>query len=818
MDTCGLFLKSMLMPIFTPTLHSSLWRPLALGVLLFGTLPGLGLTHTYADESAPETIKREEVLSSLATQRSDWDAKIHSRSPRLFFSAQEWPQVQKGILSLTPKRKALADAFFSRMDSLLDKPLPTYLPPEKRFGQPGYPENLFVANEELWQRDVGSDIFALALAARLRPEAPYRAKMHDLVMTAIGYDTWGRSNNPRMGNNSDLVMGHLARGIATAYDWHRDTFTEEERQQIRTVIAERLPCLLQGLYGRAFWAQGFEENHNQVSVLALATCGLVFYDEIPEAPEWLAAARLNYQAVGRHMPADGSSVEGVSYWNYGLSYILQYIEATRAVLDSADLYQLPFLKNAASYRLMAATSDLVGNLPWGDCVFRGWSTPHGLIYRLASEYNDPTAAWFADHLPPPRGTSDDFALNLLWAHNAPLGTTPPKTLDARLFANDLVSSRSGWNATDYLLSIKGGFTNRNHSHLDAGALALAFGDEWLLIAPGYGSGSGQRDFWSSSGPRWTFFSNATESHSTLLINGKNQRFDRGARATITQFFSTPDWNWNSFDLTRAYADVQAVTRSILHRRGRYILVFDSVNADQPVTAEWLAQLRHQPSAEENNTLLSVGKNGRLRLRMLTPAVPFTPRQPTSPKVDVKLPTHHTYAVSTTGPAIRFLALLQPVGADQNTPALTVKEESSSPDGNRLVISGEGWTDHIARADHAKEFSFPLPSVKAPATITETLAVAQRFFFKLVGRNTDLATITGTLAVVQTFASEVEGFLALGATSVTLPGFSYQSPIPCNLAARKTADGWNVTASRNIQDAIQIESKKNLNFTIAKDSR
>jgi hypothetical protein len=734
-------------------------RILPLAVVLLFTVP---LRMLFASAASIGLVTQEEVLASLTIQDPVWKAAIKTTSPRLYFSDTQWPQVVREIDSLPDSRVALKNAFFAAMDKVVAEPLPEYLPPEKMVGKRGDTKTLYSAMEELWQREIGNQIFALAVAARLKPDGPYRAKLHDLTLAAIGFETWGR-NTSKMGNNADLAAGHIGRGIAVAYDWRRDAFTESERQQIRDVIAARMPCLLKGLYGDAFWARGFEENHNQVSVAALGFCGIAFYDEIPGAPEWLAAARLNFQRVADHASADGSSVEGVSYWTYGMNYILQYIEATRLITDSADLYQRPFLKNAAAYRLNASTSGLAGNLPWGDAVTRDWSTPHAIIYRLASEYTDSDAAWFADHLPTPRGGADDRALNLLWARNAPASGSGPRALDHRLTVNDLVTTRSGWDSTDYLLSIKAGYTNRNHSHLDAGSLALAFGDEWLLVAPGYGKGAGEGAFWQSGGSRWTYFSNATESHATLLVNGKNQRFDRAARATVTRYFSTPQWNATTVDLTRAYDDVTSLTREVLHRRGDYILVFDTATAAQPVTVEWLSQFRTDPKKSADHTLLAEGKNGRLLTTLLSPDEPLVLREPTSPRVDATQGRHFTYAAKQTGDTVTFTALLQPVSAAQTTPALT-----SRVTGNIIEITGQGWTDYLARADKTTALHFALPSDTPPARIT------------------------ARLAVIRTTSTGIVSFIALDAASIELPGLSRLFETGRNLAGQRSADGtWTI---------------------------
>lgn len=735
---------------------------------LLATLAVLTSVITPAYAAKAGLITQDEVLASLKTQEPTWSSALRDTRPRLYFSDTQWPQVVRELDALPASRTHLRDAFYTSMDKVAAEPLPEYLPPEQMVGKRGDTKTLYSAMEELWQREVGNQIFALAVAARLKPDAPYRAKLHDLVLAAIRFETWGR-NTSKMGDNADLAAGHIGRGIAVAYDWHRDAFTDDERQQIRDTVATRLPCLLKGLYGDAFWARGFEENHNQVSVTALAFCGIAFYDELPGAPEWLAAARLNFIRVADHASDDGSSVEGVSYWTYGMNYILQYIEATRLVTDSADLYQRPFLKNAAAFRLNASTSGLTGNLPWGDAVTRDWSTPHAIIYRLASEYTDPDAAWFADNLPTPRGGADDRALNFLWARTAPASGYGPRELDHRLTVNDLVTTRSGWASSDYLLSIKAGYTNRNHSHLDAGALALAFGDEWLLIASGYGRGSGEGAFWQSGSTRWNYFSNATESHATLLVNGKNQRFDRDARATVTRFFSSPEWNATTVDLTRAYHDVTSLTREVLHRRGDYILVFDTATAAQSVTVEWLAQFRTDPTLEPDGTLLASGKNGALRTRLLFPETSLTPREPASPKVDVKPQTHFTRSAAQSGTTADFVALLQPLPAAKKTTPLTTLVKFSH-EGGRLKITGDGWTDHLARsATTPLELTFSVPEHKKESRLT------------------------ARLAIVRTTATTTDSFLALDATAIDLPGLSRTFATPQDLSGHRNPDGtWTLS--------------------------
>ncbi|XHR28381.1 MAG: heparinase II/III family protein [Chthoniobacteraceae bacterium] len=618
--------------------------------------------------------------------------------------------------------------------------------------------------EELWMRSVGDDLVALAVAQALDPHESWERALHDGVIEACKYPQWGVI--PGM-ENMDLACAHVARGVALAWNWYPQLWTEEDRQLILKAIDERVSRLLAGLYGKAYWASQYANNHNHVDCTGLGWCGLAFYNDLPQAPEWLAAARLNFQKVGQYFPQDGSSAEGVPYWSYAMSFILQYIEGTRFVTDSGALYQAPFLKNAASYRLNASTPGFVGTLPWGDAPLKDFYGPQHLLNRLGVEENDASAVWVARHIPwKPEGGGDVLAMNALWA--LPVQSRMPVLeLDHRQSVTEMAVTRSGWGVGDYVLAIKAGFTNRNHSHLDAGALAFAFASEWLLMAPGYGDSQGSPDFWEINGPRWTYFTNATESHSTLLINNRNQRFDSDAKATIDAFLSTPYWSWTGVDLTNVYVGVNAVRREVLHRRGDYILVFDSVLPKAPATVEWLAQLPEEPEREGNAMKVRSG-SGQLRMEMLSPAEAFAPRQPTSPRVNKK--NIHTYAVKANGEKAQFIALLQPSFSADAMPELKVTLEQPSPGLERVVIQGADWSDEIYHGE------------TEAALQTKAGVSAQA---KALSIRTEKGSATSVLAV--------------GARRVALKGITVSSGAPAQIGIQQIPGGsWMVDSDQELE--------------------
>ncbi|MDR1279530.1 MAG: heparinase II/III-family protein [Opitutaceae bacterium] len=644
-------------------------------------------------------VTRSDSLARADRELSRWRAAIGTERPRLFFDKTEWT---------TLRTRAAAPEALRFFDAALETaaktgPAPAYRSPkEVANGKPLRAK----FTEELWQRPAGDDMVALALAAVLRPDEPrFRDTLRESVLTACAYPGWGSEN-------ADLSAAHIARGIAVARDWLPDLWSADELALIRKTIRSRMGDMLAGLYGKANWARRHGNNHNQVAAAGLGLCGLAFLDEVPGAAEWLAAAQTNFERVMLYNNSDGSSAEGVPYWSYGMSFILQYIEGVRRVVPgAASLYESDYLKNATAFRLTSATSGFGGLMQWGDAVNRDFYGPQHLLHRLASVYRDEGAQFLAQNIPlAPFGGNDVPVWRALWFDPA-VKASPPHELDRHLAAGDIAASRSGWSSDDYLLAIKSGFTRRNHSHLDIGALAFAFGDEWLVTTPGYGKGNGQRGYWQGAGPRWTFQANATESHTTLLVNGANQRSTFDSRGVIRKFSSEGDWCFTDIDLTGAYDDAKSVRRRVLHRRGDYILVVDDVRGVRAPDArggegpliEWLLQTSPAgaPGAGNARVIEIKGQCGGLDVNLLAPggAAGFAPYTPRSKHPDVQPGRLKSWTAGVPDADAEFVVLLEPRFG--NAPSRIHASMTKRGNGARVVTvkggprTGDGeWIDTI----------------------------------------------------------------------------------------------------------------------------
>lgn len=673
-----------------------------------------------ANEPAPD---RDAALVRLERDLPGWRERLPATRPRTFFTPAQWQALPGRWSGAGAEDRRYVDLVMTRAEAVAASEPPVYRAPEELAGANA--STLFNLRQELWQRPVGDKMVLLSFALALRDEPRFREALRAHVLAACRYPTWGRPMaETEPFPNGDLAAAHVGRGVAIAYDWHPGLWNEEEKALIRETVRARYAGLLVAAYGGLWWNDNFQDNHNHVNMAGLGIAGLVFLDEIPEAAEWLAHAANNFDRVAREANADGSSPEGVPYWSYSLSFFLQYIEATRPVLGAEALYASPFLREAARYRIASSVPGLDGTLPWGDAPQRDYYGPQHILHRLAAEYRNPAAQFLAEHLPygpnGPGGASNieanDVAVFAALWRDPQLPSERPAQLDYHLPVGDLVTTRSGWSGQDYLLAIKSGYNNRSHSHLDAGAIAFAYGNRWLVVTPGYGTGFASRDFWDSNGPRWEYFSNRTESHSTLVIDGRNQSFDRTkARGRVTGFVTTRDHCWTEIDLAAAYEGIEQVRRQVLHRRGAYILVLDRMRDDEPHEVEWLLQT--PPSAIEREGGVDIGEEtGRLRVEMLGGREGFHSRSPDTAKVDVAAGKLKSWAVARQGTEVDFAALLVPRAAGTSS-ARVRGERSFTGDRSVTTIRGDDFVDTILAGESTAELSVDGFSARASVMVS-----------------------------------------------------------------------------------------------------
>ena len=113
------------------------------------------------------------------------------------------------------------------------------------------------------------------------------------------------------------------------------------------------------------------------------------FDEVDDAACWIGLPLDKFRRTMAALGPDGASHEGVGYWEYGVEYMLKFMDLARTYLD-VDLYDCPWWRNTATYAqyLSLPRNAGTGQLHRGlaDCPRDHWYGPEYLLRGLARHF------------------------------------------------------------------------------------------------------------------------------------------------------------------------------------------------------------------------------------------------------------------------------------------------------------------------------------------------------------------------------------------------------------------------------------------------
>ncbi len=346
----------------------------------------------------------------------------------------------------------------------------------------------------------------------------------ELALEACRWDPEGGSAMQR----GDIGAHHLLRGLNWCYDACRETMSVEEEQRLREVIVRRAGQF----YGRLNPFRGGEaNNHAWLQAFGLAEAGIVLLGEHEAAAAWAEFVRQLY--LGRFLCClgqQGENNEGISYWGYGLGFIIGYADLMQAVCD-IDLYQHPWLRQTARFPMYSAPPGA-----WAVSFADTGKPNHAVrgpaqtrwVRELALRTGDPYALWYAGEREPVDGLVPKPPTDLTQSiHYQHIGWV--------IFNTSLVDGAQG--AT---VALHSGRYFAGHQHPDQNSFVIHAYGEKLAIDGGY------YDWYGS--PHFKAYSMTTLAHNTLLVDGAGQAVCKpGADGRITHYFDSPGYGYTVGD-------------------------------------------------------------------------------------------------------------------------------------------------------------------------------------------------------------------------------------------------------------------------------
>lgn len=446
----------------------------------------------------------------------------------------------------------------------------------------------------------GRRLERIAQCAMLTKDAEVIEWAKKMALDVCKWDPEGGSAMRR----GDIGAHHLLRGLNWCYDACCDSMTPDERDRLRSVIVQRVNQFYRSLNP---FRGGEANNHAWLRAFGIAESGIVLAGDHDLAGEWVEYVRQLY--VGRFLCClgyQGDNNEGVSYWGYGLMFVVDYADMMKAVCG-IDLYQHPWLKQTARFPMYSAPPNA-----WAVSFADTGMPNHGArgpvqthrVRDLAIRTQDPYALWYSGQREPIDGLTP----------RAPVDLPPSihyRHVGVAIFNTSLVDGREG-----VTVAMHSGPYFAGHQHPDQNHFVIHAYGEKLAIDGGY------YDWYGS--PHFKTYSMQTLAHNTLLVDGEGQAVCKpGADGRMTAYFDSPDYGYvvgDASDPDVYGGRLNRFDRRILFIKPGFVIVHDLVASEAAARYDWMLHAIAPIEADSETKSFSIRCNeAALHGRFFSPA-------------------------------------------------------------------------------------------------------------------------------------------------------------------------------------------------------
>ncbi len=456
------------------------------------------------------------------------------------------------------------------------------------------------------------NITCTAWAWRMGGDEKFRLRAIAEMEAACALKDWNPSHF--------LDVAEMATAVATGYDWLYPTLTPEQRGMCEQAIVEKALKPAKKVFDTGGWWSKPKNNWAQVCGSGIAIAAIAVAGKDGGLSEDLFASGLKLiESCGAFYQPDGMYPEGAGYWHYGTNYHVMLLAACETL--DRKFSEDPILQKAGA-AIIHLTSPARLPFNFADGHARE-ETPSPAQCWIASHYNDAAQAKYVrgiyqrafDAGKTNKAGSRYAPLSILWLPADP-GTE--KTLPtSAVFRGEQAMAlfRSGWEAKDAWLGIKGGTPDASHGHMDVGSFVYdAHGTRWI-----HDLGSDNYNLPAYFGKkRWDYFRLQNRSHNTLEIDGNLQKHNSKPCPLVSSTI-TGNLYAATFDLSTAYAgSASKVSRAA---------TFNSISGLTRITDEittpkgeviWRAYT--DAEVEVKGELVTLRKDGKqITLRRASPA-------------------------------------------------------------------------------------------------------------------------------------------------------------------------------------------------------
>lgn len=431
-------------------------------------------------------------------------------------------------------------------------------------------------------------IFFLSYAWRLTHKKPFLKRCEEELLTVSRFQDWNPSHF--------LDIAEMTMAVSIGYDWLYDDLSDRSRGIIReAIISKGLAPSQDPKYNG--WLRG-SNNWNQVCNAGITFGALAVYESQPDSSVSLIERAIkSIEIPMKEYAPDGNYKEGYSYWGYGTSFNVFFIDALEKVFGTDfSLNSKPgFMQTASFYENLIGPSGQP--FSYSDCG--GIEGLQPAMFWFAGKLKDPSLLFIEKgYLLTSRfnaRTNRLLPAAMLWGKGVSVKeiSEPVKNSWDGKGGNEITVMRTGWkNKQDIYVGFKGGSPSVSHAHMDAGSFVMdAGGVRWSADfgMQQYNSlESAGLDIWNmnQNSQRWDVFRYSNRSHSTLTVNGHLQNV--GGEARIVKTSGDSLQMHAIMDLSSIYSnDLKKAMRGISIINGQYVVIRDELKTgDSSCVIRW----------------------------------------------------------------------------------------------------------------------------------------------------------------------------------------------------------------------------------------
>lgn len=319
------------------------------------------------------------------------------------------------------------------------------------------------------------------------------------LMEAVSWNSW--EGGGTYGQTASVAIMMATFG----YDVLGNYLTPAERAQVETVVAREATDIDSYWTDWEGWS-GYDTfaypNASGLRGVALELAALTFPEDA-NANSWDSKATdMINDSLDTHDAL--GSFEGIGYVALSMETLLRAIDPMKRV-KGIDLFNHPFLMEEGTL-FTYLTYD--GKPLQLEDILRYEGLPAQLshLYRLASEFNDGHAQWYANTYAP-----QESIWSYIWKKD--VVSLPPTSLPlVKVFPREgYLISRSGWGDNDLVFTFKSG-GSLGHAHPSQNEFGIYYQGELITGGPGYTSNQVTDGTWTSN---------------CILVNGLGQAQEPG---------------------------------------------------------------------------------------------------------------------------------------------------------------------------------------------------------------------------------------------------------------------------------------------------